>query len=330
MSFGDFSHKLILKLDPEKAHSIGIFGLKNGFFSPGRYMTKESKTELFGFELDNPLGLAAGFDKNGELVDTIRNYGFGWDEIGSVTYHGSNGNDKPRLFRTGEGSLLNRMGLNGDPAIKIVKRVKKYRTPYALNITKTHDPNIMGDKAIEDILKTYGLVVSELEPLNKLIYTVFNLSCPNIFSGKTFEELGPLQDLMIEVDRMKGVRPYLIKISPNLEYSKRKSIVKLADDYVSGYICSNTLLHNHPKYGRGGLSGQDIYYDTLQTIDHMRTLTDKVIIGCGGIKNGEDAFKAFIFGADVVQAYSGFVFGQNAGPNFAHKLNEGLDRLRKK
>tara|TARA_Y100000310_G_scaffold324914_1_gene387523 strand:- start:32326 stop:33399 length:1074 start_codon:yes stop_codon:yes gene_type:complete len=326
------AHKLLLNLDPERAHTIGKWAMKHKLGAPGRYSNNRVVVpNFFGHALDNPLILAAGFDKNGDLVDVVRDYGFAFVEVGSVTFNGGPGNKKPRLFRAFDGhnyDLINRMGLNGDPAIKVVERLIHTKNPYAINITKTHDPNIVGDKAIKDILDTYDLVNTYLEPLSNLIYVAVNPSCPNTKEGKTFESPMALLELMSEIKKRQGEKPKIVKLSPNLDSTNRTNIVEAIDHLVDGYICSNTAPIDHPKYGKGGLSGQTLTKNTIEVLEKMYKLTNKPIIACGGIDSGNYAYHAMMKKAVAVQAFSGFVVGPNSGPKFAHKVLEKLTNLR--
>src|SRR3989338_8696002 len=307
-------HSLLLRLPPERAHNIGKWAIRNKINAPGRYTNSELKTKLFGVELDNPLGIAAGFDKNVEVANEIIDYGFGFIELGSITYLGGRGNPEPRLFRLrDEKSLLNRMGLNGDPAEENAGRIKKIKHPYfGINIAKTHSTDIMGDKAIEDVVSSYEL----LKEFG--MYTVLNISCPNTKEGKTFEDSRSLDELLSAVlSRGKG-KPLLIKMSPTLEMKQLEEIIKVADDRVDGYVCGNTKGINHPLYGKGGLSVRSIRELALNLIYSTRQLTKKLIIGVGGIASGKDMFEAYLCGANIHQAYTGFIY---QGLDFAQKAN---------
>ncbi|MEK6891231.1 MAG: dihydroorotate dehydrogenase 2 [Nanoarchaeota archaeon] len=333
----DISHDLLLRLDPETAHKFGKFGMKHGFFSLGRFRTEESKTKLFEVEIDNPIGLAAGFDKNGELVDCVRKYGFGFIEVGSVTYKGSKGNPKPRLFRLDGGNLLNRMGLNGDPATDVINRVSHSKSPFALNITKTNDSSLKGDKAIEDIKNTYNLAYAFLRNNNNLAYIVLNLSCPNTEDGKTFEDdPNSLSDLLSAIREVGYFSPVLIKLSPNLPSKKLEKIVEVADNSVSGYEVVNTLGITHDKYGKGGKSGPELKEYALDGVKEIVKLTKKPIIAVGGISTGEDAYnlmEASNGQAKAFLAYTGFVYKHRnnpyAGPRFAHQVNSEFLELKR-
>lgn len=320
----EYVHKALLSMDPEKAHTIGK-GLMHLPGRPGPFKTEDSRVELFGIELDNPLGLAAGFDKNGTMVKAAHEHGFGWVEIGSVTYKGGRGNEKPRLFRDVENqSLLNRMGLNGDAAWKVRERLEiseADETKYAINIAKTHDPEIMGDRAIDDISNTYDLLK------HFGIYTVLNISCPNTREGKTFEEPEPLKELLSNLG--SGVaRPLLVKLSPNLSEERLDSLMEVTENSgkISGYVCGNTLPSAelpelYDGCGKGGISGQPIKNLAESLVWKVFKRTDEVIIGCGGVNSGRSALALVDQGAGFVQAYTGFIYG---GRNFAHDVNRDL------
>ncbi len=323
-------HQFLLSLDAEKAHNIGKKLMRVPFLSPGRYITPKSEVKIFGFKLDNSLGLAAGFDKNGELVNSAHNHGFGWTEIGSVTYMGGQGNQQPRLFRLKEErSLLNRMGLNGDPAEVVAQRLKRYNSSrFAVNIAKTHNPEIIGDKAIEDVRQSYILLK------NLGIYTVLNLSCPNTAEGKTFEDPKCLEELLSAVTRTGRGRPLLVKLSPDLTEKDLDKMMEVAEGKVQGYVCTNTfpsVTFSDQKYfatyGKGGISGGLIKTSSLSAIANVKKRTNKVIIGVGGLETGADAYSMKKQGADLYQAYSGFVYG---GRDFAHNVNNELAELDRK
>lgn len=318
-------YKSLLLLDPEKSHTIAKWGMKNRLLSPGPFISKY-QCILFGTQIHNKLGLAAGFDKNAELIDVIQDYGFGFIEIGSITYHGSRGNPKPRLFRLDDKNLLNRMGLNGLPAAQVVENIKKANNKhFGINITKTHSPDILGDKAIEDVASTYKLI-------NEYgLYNVLNISCPNTKEGKTFEDPSALSELLKEITLHRKKVPLLVKLSPSLVMNSRPeqilgNIIQICSYYnVDGFVCSNTIPFTHPVHGKGGKSGSDLYEYVLKMIQFARTFTDKTIIACGGIMTSHEAMLLQYAGANFFQAYTGFVRGPNAGVNFAHIVNKGIE-----
>jgi dihydroorotate dehydrogenase len=326
------AYKLLRLLDAERSHNIAKWAMKHRLFAPGIYKQPKSVAVMWGTPINNPFGLAAGFDKNGELVDVIEDYGFGFIEVGSVTYRGGHGNPRPRLFRLENGDLLNRMGLNGEPAEIVANRLAGCKNQrYGVNIAKTHSPDIMGDAAIRDIIDSYKI-------LRKLgIYTVLNISCPNTAEGKTFEHPQALKELLSEVERYRtGARPLLVKLSPgvasreDIEAVVLDSIVKVCEDFnVNGYVVSNTLPYLHPRYGKGGRSGVAVF-GAARKVAHLlqHRLHKKMIMGVGGIFSGRDMIDFRDVGVDFCQAYNGFVSGPNAGVDFAHTVNREADELR--
>lgn len=316
--------KLLKLLPPERAHAIAKWGMKKKIFAPGWYPKSSSELEgsaikLFGKSIANPLGLAAGFDKNGELVDVIEEYGFGFMEVGSVTRGGGRGNPKPRLFRLEGNMLLNRMGLNGDPAHVVAERLAAAKSAnYGINIAKTHNPDIMGDLAIEDIQQCYKTM------MRFGFYHVLNISCPNTREGKTFEDYAALRELLSairDIDHMPRKTPLLVKLSPTLEREPLDRILQVCGDfYIDGFVACNTMSHNHPKYGKGGLSGPAVYRRGLDVVEMLHQMTLKPVIACGGIASGTDMRCYRDAGAIAFQSYTAFVHGPNAGPMFAHKV----------
>lgn len=333
------SQHLLSLLPPEFAHKVGKWAMKHRLGALDPSVMNVNPITLAGAKLRNPLGLAAGFDKNAELVlEATTNYGFGWVEVGSITYLGGRGNPKPRLFRVGKDELVNRMGLNGLPAADIVPRLQAYkdaegehsaplRYPFAINVAKSHHPEIVGDAAIRDIMATYSLVRTYG------IYTVINVSCPNTREGKTFEEPGAFSDLLWALRPLalyETSRPVFIKLSPVLvfDYQAFKKLLNLIrhHDFVKGLVFCNTLpLNDHRGMGRGGLSGRAVGEISLaltamarrETKDWGRRID---IIGCGGVYEGMNVARYFRVGADAVQAYCGFVRGKNAGPRFTERV----------
>ena len=310
------SYEAAKLLPPEEAHDLGKQAMKRGVLAGGGPV--EMPVELFGHTLPNPLGLAAGFDKNGELLHVIHRYGFGYAEIGSLTFRGGPGNPKPRMFRVGD-DIMNRLGLNGDPAIIVAERLRESPTPFfGVNVAKTHDPQIIGDKGIEDVVNTVRLV----HDLG--LYTALNVSCPNTREGKTFEEPAALVELLVAVNEVRdeASRPLLVKLSPTLIQDERK----LAEVFftceaagVGGYVACNTLPVEN-EHGRGGLSGSTVKPRSLATVRWLRANTDKPILGVGGVKTPADLNAYLKAGATAVQAYNGYVRGPHAGPRFAFDL----------
>jgi len=304
-------------IDAEYIHEKALEKIKTAQeYTPPRY--NSLSINLFGHNFVSPLLLAAGFDKNGLLVDNIQSFGFAGEVVGSITFYPSNGENKPRLFRLSkQRALLNRMGLNNEGAERISKRLEGKKN-YAISIAKTNDPNILGRIAINDYVRSYKL----LKHLG--IYTEINISCPNTEDGETFEDPASLELLLDALLSDGKGRPLLIKISPCLDQETLEGIVEVSEDKVDGYVATNTIMYNHPKYGKVGLSGLPIKEDSLNSIKRLRRLTKKPIIGVGGIFTGWDAFDALRAGADLLEALTGFIY---RGPTFAIKLTRELDKV---
>lgn len=287
--------------------------------------------EFWGLKFRNPVGLAAGFDKNGETPLAMQALGFGFIEVGSITAKPSFGNPKPRAFRLPEdSSLINRMGLNNEGAKKIVDRLSnlKLKIPLGINIAKTNDATIHGDKAIEDYLTSYELA-------NKVAdYITINISCPNTGEGKTFEEPKALEALLSALDISKKDRkPSLVKFSVDTEKKTLAKLVEICERHsISGYIATNTSSKRESlrtsaeklnEIGNGGLSGKAISKRSTKTVEWLAEILtgSKPIIGVGGIDDVASAKEKLEAGADLLQIYTGMVY---KGPGLVQEIKQGL------
>lgn len=346
-----FFRPLLFRLDAERAHNIAMSAarlvqgispsLVQPMFSFDHPMLRQT---IWGKTFENPVGLAAGFDKNGVLVRFWSKTGFGFCEVGSVSARATVGNAKPRAFRLpADRALINRMGLNNDGAEEISRRLKRLSLdqlpPIGINIAKTHDPSIVGNGALLDFRHTFRLMA----PMAS--YVVLNISCPNTTEGKTFEEPDSLRSLLeaIMADREDmGLKvPILIKLSPTFSQyvvfdSAIEEIVSIALEYgVEGLIATNTApdrenLTTAPetlrKIGNGGLSGAPLTHRTTRLIKYLyeKTGGDIPIIAVGGIDSAETAYANFRAGASLVQLYTGLVY---RGPGVVKRIKKGLVRL---
>lgn len=285
---------------------------------------------LLGLSFRNPIGLAAGFDKNGVLPNLFHALGFGFEEVGSITANSSRGNPVPRSFRLPEdNSLINRMGLNNEGAQRIINRLSSLSSfeafPIGINIAKTHDPAILGEDGIQDYLVSYRYA----EPVAD--YITLNISCPNTTEGKTFEEPGALDNLLSALPIQSSL-PVLIKFSPDLSRDQLNELLTVTDSYpIAGYVATNTSsgrdgLTTNPDVltaiGRGGLSGKAIRKKSTQLIQWIHEeRPDKPIIGVGGIETLDDIIEKLEAGASLLQFYTALVYH---GPFIAAKLNGQL------
>lgn len=307
------------------------------------YQSPALEQTLFGLKFRNPVGLAAGFDKNGTITALMEALGFGFVEIGSITAQASSGNPLPRSFRlTGDSSLINRMGLNNEGAETVTDRLKSVHLsiPLGINIAKTHNPDIYGSDALEDYRKSFVLAKDVAD------YITINISCPNTREGKTFETPDTLEELLQSLTNEKPKQtktsfspPLLIKFSADLDQNLLRELIDVSLKFpVSGYVATNTSVLRDElttrakvleKIGKGGLSGKAIHEKSNRVIRliHEYTRGEKPIIGVGGIFSSEDAIEKIRAGADLLQIYTGLIY---EGPSLVRVINRGIDSFMKK
>lgn len=296
------------------------------------YSSPKLQTNLFGTVVPNPVGLAAGFDKNGKLVSVLGDVGFGFAEIGSVTGRPSAGNAKPRLFRLpADEALINRLGLNGEGATAVATRLRKSKLslPIGINIAKTNHPDVVGDEAVKDVVISFK-AVRDLPAM----YFAFNASCPNTHDG-CIQEREELRRIFFEVQTLNERKvPLLIKVSPDSSPELLDDIVSVADEFaLAGYVCGNTtttrngLLTDADQLnaiGRGGLSGPPLHAMAVATCHELakRKLDNQQIIGVGGVRSAADVLDFLQAGAAAVQLYTALVY---EGPALLGQLLRELE-----
>ena len=339
-------YKLIIRpilflFDPEKVHyfifSLIIILCKIPFIPSlfrKLYQVNDKKLtrNLFGLHFTNPVGLAAGFDKNAVLYNELANFGFGFIEIGTVTPKGQVGNPKKRLFRLKDDQgIINRMGFNNDGVEAAIKNLKKNRHKVIIggNIGKNTDTKS------EDYTKDYLEVFRELHPF--VDYFVLNVSCPNVGSHAKLNDKKYLLELITECQNQNNLfqikKPILLKIAPDLNTAQLDEIIALvAETKIDGVIASNTSTTRDnlkvsqerlKEIGNGGVSGQPIKNQSTKVIKYLADTSNKSfpIIGVGGIHSAEDALEKLNAGADLVQIYTGFIY---EGPSLIKKINKAL------
>lgn len=351
----------MFRLDAEKAHDLGIRSLRLGLSSDfaqrtaaGQFGSPEFEhLERFGLKFANPLGIAAGFDKNGMVVNQLASLGFGYVEVGTVTFRPQKGNDRPRLFRLPEDkALINRLGFNNDGAEVVAARLKKLRRRCVVGVNIGRNKYVPNDEAVENYLASFDLVHDVAD------YIAINISSPNtpnlreLQQGENLEELlKALQDrnrvlsariLSPGLSRQiaeavpperatQNSKPLLVKIAPDLNENEIESIVDICLRHgIAGIIATNTTISREntkttgvARLGAGGLSGKPITRRSNEVISSVfRYSKGKLpVIGVGGIFTADDAFAKIAAGASLLQAYTGFVY---SGPAFARTVNEGL------
>lgn len=293
--------------------------------------------EVFGLKFKNPVGLAAGLDKDAKFINELEMLGFGFIEIGTLTPRPQSGNPQPRLFRLpGDEALMNRMGFNNGGVEAAVERLRKTKAKVLIggNIGKNKDtPN---DQAIEDYLKC-------LEALHPHVdYFVVNVSSPNTPNLRDLQEKEPLKKLLAAVKEANAnkdkPRPILLKIAPDLTDGQLDDIVEIVEDTgVDGVIATNTTIdYNVVKkerdavraIGSGGVSGKPLRARSTEVIRYLSRKSGKrfPIIGVGGIFTAEDAIEKLEAGASLVQVYSGMIY---EGPAMVKNIKKGIARYYK-
>lgn len=334
---------LLFQLDAERAHdAIQKFAetaSRSSFLqflvsSVYNFQSPRLNQEIWGFKFRNPIGLAAGFDKNGKLPSIMDALGFGFVEIGSITANPNTGNPKPRAFRLPKDrAMINRMGLNNDGAKTIIKRLKnkEFDIPLGINIAKTHNPEIIGDAAIRDYIFSF----KEASKIGS--YITVNISCPNTSDGKTFEDPAALNELLsgLKIKNDARMIPTLIKFSSDLTRSRLIQLLDVCEQHrVHGYVASNTSSNRASlntservldDIGKGGLSGPPLAEKSIQLVKWIsqEVKGQKPIIGVGGIDSFETALGMLLAGADLLQVYTGLIY---EGPGLIKQINKKLDK----
>jgi dihydroorotate dehydrogenase len=334
---------ILFRLDPEDAHHLIHSFARNGWLlwpllkNGLDYKKDDLACDLFGHRLSNPIGLAAGFDKNGDLVECLNCFGFGFEELGSVTALAREGNPKPRLFRLEKDeAVINRLGLNCEGADAVAAKLAKSRfsLPVGLNIAKTNDPTIVGDLAVQDILNTFSKINSL-----PLAYVTINASCPNTEEG-IVTEAAQMRTAFAEIQKVNSQQlPILVKLSPDSSRQLIEEMVEAASaGGLAGFVCGNTttsranLTTNAARIneiGNGGLSGPPVKTKALQLCEVVYSLKSpsQIIIGCGGVSSGQDAYDFVTAGASFVQMYTGLIYG---GPGLPLLINQQLAAILKR
>ncbi|ARS34105.1 quinone-dependent dihydroorotate dehydrogenase [Pontibacter actiniarum] len=332
---------LLFQLDPEKVHYLSTDALRASMKLPFARSMAESmfkvndprlERELFGLTFPNPVGLAAGFDKDAMLVDELAELGFGFVEIGTLTPKPQPGNEKPRLFRLPEDkAIVNRMGFNNKGVDAAVRRLEKRKSNIIVggNIGKNKvTPN---EEALSDYLYCFKALFHVVD------YFVVNVSSPNTPDLRALQDKEPLQRLLVslqeENQKMGTPKPLLLKIAPDLNLNQLNDIIEIAiEAKLSGIIGTNTTVSRQglltpearvQEIGMGGLSGKPLTTHSTQIIRHLRTFLPPEIrlIGVGGIMTAADAVEKMNAGADLVQLYTGFIY---EGPSLISQINKKL------
>ncbi len=325
----------LFKLDPEKAHyftaslfrstlRIPVIG---AFFRFIYYFeNKRLRRTVLGLNFKNPIGLAAGFDKDAKLFGDFEHLGFGFIEVGTVTPKAQDGNPKPRLFRLPDDeALINRMGFNNEGLESMVDRLKNRDSSLVIggNIGKNKiTPN-------EDAASDYEKCFEALHPY--VDYFTVNVSSPNTPNLRELQGKEPLKALLLKLkalnDQKNVQRPILLKIAPDLNSDQLDDIVEILEESkIDGIVATNTTisregLRSDNKAETGGLSGKPVRSKSTEVIRYLRSKTSLPIIGVGGIHSAEDAIEKLEAGADLLQIYTGLVY---EGPGLIKSIKKAL------
>lgn len=333
---------ILFLFDPERVHHISFstikflskIGLSGLFKSMFLIEDKRLERELFGLKFKNPVGLAAGFDKNAMLYNELSDFGFGFVEIGTLTPKPQEGNPKKRIFRLkADQAIINRMGFNNKGVFDAVEKLKKeHRVLIGGNIGKNKvTPN---NEAIKDYLICFDALFDHVD------YFVVNVSSPNTPGLRELQDKEPLTALLNELqlenlklsERKNTIRkPILLKIAPDLTNSQLFDIIEIVDTTkIDGVIATNTTIsrdnlksHALLTEEAGGLSGAPLKNRSTEVIRFLAEKSNKSfpIIGVGGIHSAEDALEKLEAGADLIQLWTGFVY---EGPGLVKKINKAL------
>ncbi|WP_298367337.1 quinone-dependent dihydroorotate dehydrogenase [uncultured Lutibacter sp.] len=332
---------LFFLFDPEKIHHFTfslinflskIPGVSAIFRSLFQINDKKLERNLFGLTFKNPVGLAAGFDKNAVLYNELANFGFGFIEIGTVTPKAQEGNPKKRIFRLkADNGLINRMGFNNEGVEAAIEKLKENKGKIIIGGNIGKNTATMPDNYTNDYLECFKALHPYVD------YFVLNVSCPNVGSHAKLTDKDYLVELITEVQKLnktfKFQKPILLKIAPDLNEIQLDEIIDLvAETKIDGVIASNTSVNREgliasekqlENIGNGGLSGKPVRDRSTNVIKYLSKKSKKAfpIIGVGGIHSAEDALEKINAGADLVQIYTGFIY---EGPGLVKRINKAI------
>jgi dihydroorotate dehydrogenase len=331
-----FFNLVFSRFNPETAHYLGVALIKflgaTGIADLTRVGSRPTQVKVMGLDFKGPFGMAAGFDKNAEMVKELGQLGFSHVEIGTVTRHAQEGNPKPRLFRLKKDlSLINRMGFNNDGADAVARRLEKLKSSsgnlpvIGVNIGKSKITEL------EDAVSDYEYSAEKLAPFAD--YIAVNVSSPNTPGLRSLQAIDQLEPILKAVIAKAAGKPVLVKIAPDLADEDVFGVAALATKLgLSGVIATNTTISRSSlktdsqsvtAMGAGGLSGPVLKDRSIEVLKLLRANlpSEIAIISVGGVFSFSDVSQRLELGASLVQGYTGFVY---EGPLWARKINRGL------
>lgn len=328
---------MLFRLDAESAHDAGMKFLRTGLATGASQKIAESRygfdfplgIDRFGLKFRNPVGTAAGFDKNGRVVNQLASLGFGFVEVGTVTLRPQPGNEKPRMFRLPrDKALINRLGFNNEGAEAVAERLSGLDRKCVVGVNIGKNKDVPNEEAVENYLAAFDLVHPVAD------YIAVNISSPNTPNLRELQRADSLDELLKSLqdrNRELGFKPLLVKIAPDLDDAGIEAAVDVCRRHeAAGIIATNTTVARDglqtpgvAELGPGGLSGRPLADRSTEVISKIfRFSNGKIpIVGVGGVFDARDAFEKIAAGACLVQAYTGFVY---RGPSFARDINSGL------
>jgi dihydroorotate dehydrogenase len=319
---------VLFRLDPEKAHELAIGLLRVASQAPvlPKSVDHRLRRTVFGLDFPHPVGLAAGFDKNGVALPALGALGFGSIEVGTVTAVAQPGNPRPRMFRAPEAqALVNRLGFNNEGADVVGNRLRSLRAterwpsvPVGINLGKSRAVPV--ESAVEDYLKALRLLRDVGD------YFVINVSSPNTPGLRSLQAPAALGPLCSALKRELGPKPLLLKIAPDLGWGEVDEVLVTAEETgIAGIIATNTTIDQSAippeRRTEGGLSGAPLRERSYLVLKHIKERSSLPVVSVGGIMSAADAIARLDAGADLIQVYTGFIY---RGPGFVGEICQKL------
>jgi len=319
---------LLFRLDAERAHELAVFSARQ--LARSRFACRVVRelfarprsrpVQLLGLTFPNPVGLAAGLDKNARAPLAWWAFGFGFVELGTVTPRPQAGNDKPRMFRfPAERAIVNRMGFNNDGADAVAKRLAgQPRLPYPVGVSVGKNKDTPAEQAADDFATAAGVVAPHAD------FVAINVSSPNTAGLRALQNADDVRKLVTAVRAASGAKPVLVKVAPELDGAALAAVLEASlEAGAAGFIATNTLsTANRPELPQGGLSGRPLRELALRKVAEVRQrIGTAALIGCGGIDDAPSAQAMLDAGADLVQLYTGLVY---EGPFLAAAITRRL------
>ena len=334
---------VLFKFNPEVAHNLTLNGLKVLRRIPFarnivRLIYKREhpnlEREVFGIKFPNPVGLAGGLDKNGEVYNELSDFGFGFVEIGSLTAKPQPGNPKPRLFRVvKDKAIINRMGINNHGVTQAIRNINSNHPRVIIAGNIAPNSSSQGEQVTEDYKTAFSLLYDFVDMF------VINISCPNVVGLTSLQEVSSLSDIMDNLLNMRTgfdtYKPILLKLSPDLTHSQIDEILDYAlVSGIDGIVAGNTTRSRDgltipeekiKEIGNGGMSGAPVHQKNLEMVRYIyeKTGSKLPIIGVGGIMTPEQAKEMLDAGASLIEIYTGFIY---EGPAFVEKILKYIDK----